>query len=565
MSWGQGQKLNNDRYEILQRIGTGGFGVTYKAIDTNATPNKIVAIKTLNEKRQRQTNFEQLQENFLNEVMSLAKCSHPYVIRVERVFNEGSLWAMVMEYVEGESLDEWIEEKGSLEEAWAVEIVRKIGEAVSYVHDRGILHRDIKPMNILIRSNGEPILIDFGLARDLVAGIARTMKIERTPHYSPPEQRELTPAVDVYALAATLYSCVTGELPARADLRVLRENLVPPQELNPQVSDRVNEAILQGMALRVENRSATILEWLELLPVSESNGLKKFIFGTATIKIGGILSNKLSIIRQMSQAEHLTEDLGGGVKLEMVSIPAGSFLMGSPQCEEGVFANEMPQHLVKIPGFYMGKYPVTQDQYLAIMGKNPAYFPGGDLPVEQVSWENAQQFCAQLSVISGKTYRLPSEAEWEYACRSGTTTPFHFGATIDAQIANYRAQDWELSGATYPGNYGKGELGVFREKTIPVGSLGVANGFGLYDMHGNVWEWCEDVWHHNYERAPTDGSAWRNSEDVDSFACTFGDRLLRGGSWNYGPWNCRSAFRYGRAAVYKDMIIGFRVVISQDS
>jgi serine/threonine protein kinase len=270
MSWGKGQQVNNGRYEILDRIGTGGFGVTYKAIDLkHPTPNSIVAIKTLNEKRQRQANFEQLQENFLNEAMALAKCSHPHVIKVDRVFPDGQIWAMVMDYIEGESLEDYLIDRGKLSEPKAVEIIQKIGGAVSYVHAQKLLHRDIKPANILINPNGEPILIDFGLAREFVVGIARSMTSDRTPHYSPPEQAErrgdFQPPLDIYALAATLYTCVTGDLPPLAEIRIVRDSLIPPQQLNSGISDEVNRAILTGMALKPEDRSSTVEEWLSLM------------------------------------------------------------------------------------------------------------------------------------------------------------------------------------------------------------------------------------------------------------------------------------------------------------
>jgi serine/threonine protein kinase len=158
MSWGTGQQLNNNRYEIVERIGTGGFGVTYKALDRE-TANTVVAIKTLNEKRQRQANFNKLQDNFLNEALSLAKCSHPHVIRVERVFSEGQVWAMVMEYIDGETLEDRIIDKGRMAETQAVEIIQKIGSAVSYVHSQQLIHRDIKPANILedVQKYGEMV------------------------------------------------------------------------------------------------------------------------------------------------------------------------------------------------------------------------------------------------------------------------------------------------------------------------------------------------------------------------------------------------------------------------
>jgi formylglycine-generating enzyme required for sulfatase activity len=235
------------------------------------------------------------------------------------------------------------------------------------------------------------------------------------------------------------------------------------------------------------------------------------------------------------------EDLGNGVILEMAAIPGGTFMMGSPENEVERFSDERPQHHVTVPSFLMGKYPVTQAQYQAIMGTNPSLFKGSNRPVEKVSWHNAVAFCEKLSQITGKTYRLPSEAEWEYACRAGTTTPFYCGETITTDLANY------------DGNYtyGQGSKGVYREETTEVGIF-PANPFGLYDMCGNVREWCEDGWHENYINAPTDGSAWTSLSSQR--------KLLRGGSWNNHPDLCRSAYRSLYNLGSNDFNIGFRVV-----
>jgi formylglycine-generating enzyme required for sulfatase activity len=264
-------------------------------------------------------------------------------------------------------------------------------------------------------------------------------------------------------------------------------------------------------------------------------------------KIEVVTVNKFGEIiqRQPRVARYFIEDFGNGVKLEMAAIPGGSFMMGSPENEERRYDNESPQHQVTVPSFFMGKYPVTQAQYQAIMGTNPSYFKGSNRPVECVSWDNAVAFCEKLSQITGKTYRLPSEAEWEYACRAGTTTPFHFGETITTDLANYNGNY----------TYGQEPKGVYRRETTEVGSFGVANNFGLYDMHGNVWEWCQDNWHSNYEGAPIDGSAWLGIEKNTN------TRLLRGGSWVNDPDYCRSAFRYTFNLAY-DYELGFRVVCS---
>ncbi|NEO98077.1 MAG: formylglycine-generating enzyme family protein [Symploca sp. SIO2E9] len=236
-------------------------------------------------------------------------------------------------------------------------------------------------------------------------------------------------------------------------------------------------------------------------------------------------------------------NLGYGVQLEMVAIPGDIFMMGSPESEAGRYDLEGPQHLVTVASFFMGKYPVTQAQWLRVaqefpqvnrkLNPNPSHFKGLNLPVEQISWYDAEEFCNRLSQQTGREYRLPTEAEWEYACRAGTTTPYHFGESISPELANF---DENIKGTT------------------PVGSFKVANKFGLYDMHGNVWEWCADHWHDNYEGAPSDGQAWLNDGNYTG-------AVVRGGAWNINPENCRSACRNlfdpGDALNY---VIGFRVV-----
>ena len=246
----------------------------------------------------------------------------------------------------------------------------------------------------------------------------------------------------------------------------------------------------------------------------------------------------------------------GNVPLEMVYVPQGEFLMGSPETELMRRANEGPQHSVTISAFYMGKYPVTQQQWLAVswldpvdipLDHGPYQFMGDDLPAEKVSWYEAVEFCKRLSKHTGDHYRLPSEAEWEYACRAtrdGTSTPFYFGETITAEQANYDGDR----------TYGNGEPGVDRGKTIKFGSF-PANAFGLYDMHGNVWEWCEDVEHDNYEGAPTDGSAWVKGGNQDF-------RIQRGGCWSSSPENCRSARRASGLTNDSNYYTGFRIVCS---
>jgi formylglycine-generating enzyme required for sulfatase activity len=231
-------------------------------------------------------------------------------------------------------------------------------------------------------------------------------------------------------------------------------------------------------------------------------------------------------------------------EIEMVLVPGGSFMMGSPENEPERYFDEGPQHRVTVRSFYISKYEVTQAQWRAVMGGNPSSFKGDDLPVETVSYWEAQEFCARLSRETGRGYRLPSEAEWEYAARARTATPFAFGSSLSSEQANFIGKD----------PYGGAPKRVDRKKTTPAGSF-APNAFKLHDMHGNVWEWCEDIYHHDYKGAPTDGSAWSSGEDSRY-------RLLRGGSWDSPGRNCRSAKRLRFLPGDRSNNAGFRVVVS---
>jgi formylglycine-generating enzyme required for sulfatase activity len=257
------------------------------------------------------------------------------------------------------------------------------------------------------------------------------------------------------------------------------------------------------------------------------------------------------IQRQTQSATRLVESLPGDIDLEMVLIPGGSFTMGSPNDEPQRYDDESPQHEVTVPPFCMGRYPITQAQWRAVaampqvereLNPDPANFKGYKRPVENVSWHAAVEFCARLSAHTARQYRLPSEAEWEYACRAGTTTPFHFGDMISTEIANCNGSP-----------YADGPRGGGRGKTTPVDYFGIANAFGLSDMHGNVFEWCQDPWHSNYKGAPKDGSVWPGNSS---------NRVRRGGSWYDTPRYCRSACRDYFGADNRDNLVGFRVCCS---
>jgi formylglycine-generating enzyme required for sulfatase activity len=295
----------------------------------------------------------------------------------------------------------------------------------------------------------------------------------------------------------------------------------------------------------------------------------------------------------LSEGFRLNESLLGGgpasapasgkepLALTLLWIPPGRFWMGSPETEPERRDSEGPQHLVQLQGFFMSQTPITQAQWRAVAGwqerpgerwgrelkTDPSRFQSNEgqgekkvrllegesntdnRPVEQVSWLDAIEFCHRLSKRTGRSYTLPSEAQWEYACRAGTTTPFHFGDTISPELANY---DDNYA-------YADGPKGIYCEQTTPVGMF-PANAWGLHDMHGNVWEWCLDEWHEGYEGAPTDGRAWVDGTEGDKSKETKKTRLLRGGSWDSSPRGCRSAYRYHFRPDDAFDYVGFRVV-----
>jgi formylglycine-generating enzyme required for sulfatase activity/DNA-directed RNA polymerase subunit E'/Rpb7/DNA-binding transcriptional regulator YdaS (Cro superfamily) len=330
--------------------------------------------------------------------------------------------------------------------------------------------------------------------------------------------------------------------------------------------DPWEEAVIVSLDVPSRKMALSIKDLTQPPPAPDPARIELTAFDFRTVKLdqrGRVIED------EMKQARFFAEELAPGVDLEMVEIPGGKFLMGtsdedSEQVREEYkrvgweadwIKNEMPQHEVTVSPFYIGKLAVTQRQWRIVAGwekagrdlkPDPSHFKdrkdSDDRPVEQVSWDDAVEFCAKLSQKTGKRYRLPTEAEWEYACRARTTTPFAFGETITHQIVNYSSE--------YP--YAGAKKAKPRNETVPAGSLGVANGFGLYDMHGNVWEWCSD-WYGDYPGEPqTDPSGPESG--------TW--RVLRGGSWALQSHICRSAFRDLNEAANIYYTVGFRVVVS---
>jgi formylglycine-generating enzyme required for sulfatase activity len=284
------------------------------------------------------------------------------------------------------------------------------------------------------------------------------------------------------------------------------------------------------------------------------SSLRKYRFEYAeVVQPSGLFGflKKPTINSYRKEAKYFTEDLGGGVELEMIAIPKGNFLMGSHDEERNAHISEFPQHQVSINSFFIGKHPIIQKQWKAVaclpqidrpLVVDCSKFKGDNYPVEQVCWEDAIEFCNRLSQKTGSYYRLPSEAEWEYACRAGTVTSFHCGEILIPDLANY--QDYKDPNSSRE---------VFHNRTTPVDNFKYANAFGLYNMHGLVWEWCMDTWHDSYKRAPNDGKPWNDNKDKQLHA-------IRGGSWADPSGNCRSASRKKARSDERASYLGFRIV-----
>lgn len=263
MVWTPGQVLQDGKYTIEKKLGQGGFGITYLAKDKK---DNLVVIKTLKDTDQDSPDFDKCQQDFVNEALRLKGCQNPHIVKVYELIKEGDLWGMVMEYIEGQDLGSL----GKLPESEALLYIRQIGEALTAVHKNGLLHRDVKPDNIMVRAGkSQAVLIDFGIAREFTPDVTQTHTALWTPFYASPEQynpRARRGAyTDVYGLAATLYKLLTGQEPEAAISRVMGCPLAPPNQLNPIISNVVNQAILRGLELNPENRPQSVQEWLQLL------------------------------------------------------------------------------------------------------------------------------------------------------------------------------------------------------------------------------------------------------------------------------------------------------------
>ena len=522
--------LQGGKYKIVGHISSGGFGNTYEGVHTMMDTK--VAIKEFFPKmfcnRDENTSHitvatqsnkelvDKLRKKFIEEAKAIFKMNHPNIVKVHDIFEENGTAYYVMDYIDGKSLASIVKQHGALPEVEAVCYIRQVADALKYVHSLNRLHLDIKPGNVMVEANGHAVLIDFGASKyyDMESGENNsTLMGVNTKGYAPIEQStqsftRFSPATDIYALGATLYKLLTGITPPDANLLMAKEETLA--SLPSCISMSTHNAVLKAMTLIRADRVQTVETFLSLLDS----------------KTPDTSDNEETVCEEACKAaeEEQKRREGGtssktftlsGVSFDMVKVQAGSFTMGATSEMEDPFNDEKPIHRVTLTyNYYIGKTEVTQALWKAVMGNNPSYFKGDNLPVENVSWYVCMEFISRLNSMTGRNFRLPTEAEWEFAARGGNKSNHY----------QYSGSDKLSDVAWYDENTGS--------KTHPVATK-LPNELGIYDMCGNVWEWCSD-WFGNYSSSSQTNPTGPNSGS---------SRVRRGGSWKSNARFCRSSLR----------------------
>ena len=624
--------LQGGKYRIIEKLGQGGFGITYLAENTLLLGK--VAIKefffkeycdrddstsrvTIPTSGNREI-VERFKQKFIKEARTIFRLNHPNIVRILDVFEENDTAYYVMEYIEGESLSDMVKRRGAIPEAEAIGYVKAAAEALMYIHSKKINHLDIKPGNLMKRNDdGEIVLIDFGVAKQY--DLATSQGTTTTPvgiscGYSPTEQyrkngvQTFSPQSDVYSLAATLFKLLTGNTPPEA-MEIQDEGLPVAELQAKQISRPVISAIAMAMKGRHE-RTQSVAEFISNLSgddtvvipdPAEAERKRKEAEEQAAKEKAEVerkrkeaeekaAKEKAEVERKRKEAEEIVEaerkhdetveksakrsvfkkpwmwlavifvaivavcltiqdvssdDISidsiytpevktfyaNGVSFEMVEVRGGTFCMGvTAEQDSDAYKDEKPVHRVTLSSYYIGKTQVTQELWQAVMGSNPSIFNGDNLPVENVSWDDCQAFIRKLNALTGQNFRLPTEAEWEFACRGGNNSRGY----------KYSGSNYIDNVAWYWDNSGK--------KTHSVATKS-PNELGIYDMSGNVLEWCSD-WYGDYS-----SGAQTNPKGPYDGSC----RVTRGGCWGYFARDCRSSYRKGDNPDYNHLHIGLRL------
>ena len=522
-------------YLIETELGAGGMAVVYLA--EHRLLQSKVAIKILNFEFVKNEN---IRKRFLSEARNMARMSHPNIIKVTDLIDQGDTIALVMEYVSGETLKDYIEQNAKLSNEDLKSIFIQMLEAVSFVHKNNLIHRDIKPSNFMISREGQIKLLDFGIAKNADSNSAEYTQTGTgmqmgTPLYMSPEQiletKGVTAQTDIYSLGVVLWQMITGRKPY--DSKTLSNFQLQTKIVNealPLTGTKWDSIIQKATEKELLKRYLSCDDFQNDIGIFESTDKSK----NDSIEISSLLTNENS---NYDDVTVMNEFFSGAVppiikkmpsnklNIDWVDIPGGTFLMGSPIFEKDRMVDEV-QHEVSLSPFKMSRYPITFKQYDAFCKATGFEQPSdkdwgrGKRPVINVNWDDATTFAEWLG------YLLPTEAEWEYACRAGSRNAYITGNRLSVTQANFNEQMTT-------------EVGRFEP-----------NSCGLFDMHGNVWEWCND-WYGEYPKitqinpkGPVSGT----------------HRVYRGGSWSSSVDKCRFANRGNCRPAARRNTIGFRLV-----
>lgn len=498
---------------------------------------------------------ERFRQKFVKEACLIASLNNQHIVKIHDIFEENGTAYYVMEYYGGGSLKDVVSRRGALPEHEAVKYVSEISDALKYIHNRNILHLDIKPSNVLLDDAGRCVLIDFGISKcyDDAGEQTSSSPVGKSKGYAPMEQyvaggiNKFTPATDIYSLGAVLYFLLTGHTPPDAN-EVYNDGLDP--KLLNSVSSSVKSAVVAAMQPKRSDRLHSVDEFVNILSTAATNVTLSnstqanihrkrnlfyiFIAIVTFLGVGGIdlyfekKEYDLSLMMEKDYFDQFSTVNICGIEYPMVFVPAGTFKMGN--FDRIGDHDEKPTHRVRMRSYCIGKYEVTQEIWEAVMGTNPSYDKCPHKPVENVSWLDCQEFLKKVNELTGYRFTLPTEAQWEYAARGGGKSDKKFSGSN-----NIDEVCW------YPGN---------SQTTQPVG-LKLPNELGIYDMSGNVYEWCRD-WYGIYDggkqndpNGPLDGN----------------HKVYRGGSFVYGPRECRVTYRMHNTLETSYSHVGLRLCI----
>lgn len=565
-----GTNLCDGKYTIEAKIGEGGFGITYKAIQNGL--NRVVCIKeyfpagkctratkknTVFVQGTSEQVFEKYRQAFVREAKMLATLHHPNIVEVLDVFDENNTSYMVMTFVKGKSLQQIVETRGKLPYPETVNYIAQITNAVGYIHDHHILHRDIKPDNIMITADFKAILIDFGSAREFEQDKTQVHTSMLTHGYAPTEQYTANSRkgsyTDIYAIGATFYFVLTGQVPMESAAR-LTEQMPSPKDLVPEIPEEANRTILKAMQLKAENRHQTVHEFMDdIRNVKPSVLVDETIGGSpqqptskrtwyiisaigcfVVLLIGYFLwgRNGSELVEENKPQEIKTYSLISIYDYPMVKVDGGTFIMGSNQTDE----DDCLPHTVTLSDFYIGQFEVSQGFWTKIMNDNPSEYQDVDdinnFPVENVSFEEVQVFINRLNNKTGKSFSLPTEAQWEFAARGGN-----------------QSKGTNFAGSQYPNNIWFDKNNPIMLKFPPS-----VNELGIYQMSGNVAEWCLDYYNRMFYSQSNKSKNPLNTKANNS-------RVVRGGSFDDTDPEYVTVY-YRNSGNDATGYIGFRLVVN---